>query len=73
MPNEITISGITGTSPYDIYTCDTGKTTCIYIDTVSSSDLPVSFDVPLIFESQPSVNIKIVDDVNCEINEIVIF
>lgn len=73
MPNEITISGITGSSPFDIYTCDTGRTTCIYMNTVKSSDLPVSFDVPIIFESLPSVNVKIVDDINCEINKIVTF
>lgn len=73
MPNEITISGITGSSPFDIYTCDTGRTTCIYINTVAPSDLPLSFDVPIIFEPLPSVNLKIVDSVNCEINEIITF
>jgi hypothetical protein len=73
MPNEITISGITGSSPFDIFTCDTGRTTCIYMKTVTPSDLPTSFDVPIIFEPLLSVNVKIVDDNNCEINEIITF
>lgn len=73
MANEITVSGITGTSPFDIYTCDTGKTTCIYITRVTGTDLPVSFDVPMVFESLPSVNVKVVDNNNCEFNQIVTF
>jgi hypothetical protein len=73
MPNEITISGITGSSPFDIYTSDTGMTTNIYINTVGATDLPYTFDVPLIFQPLPAVNVKIVDDIECELNQIIIF
>jgi hypothetical protein len=73
MPNEITISGITGSSPFDIYTSDTGMTTNIYIDTVGRTDLPYTFDVPLIFQPLPAVNVKIVDNIECELNQIIIF
>jgi hypothetical protein len=73
MPNEITISGITGSSPFDIYTSDTGETTTIYINTVGATDLPYTFDVPIIFQPLPAVNVKIIDTINCEINETIIF
>jgi hypothetical protein len=73
MPNQVTISGITGTSPYNVYTCDVEETTCIYVDTVGGTDLPYTFNVPLIFEPLSSVNVKITDNINREFNQIIIF
>ena len=67
MPTQITISSISGVSPYDVYLCDNPLTTCIWIDTIISSQLPYVFDVPSIMESQTSFNIKIVDDNNCQV------
>ena len=67
MPTQITISSITGATPYDIYLCDNPLTTCIWIDTIISSQLPYIFDVPSIMESQTSFNIKVVDNNNCTV------
>jgi hypothetical protein len=69
MPTQITINSISGVSPYDVYLCDNPLTTCIWIDTIISSQLPYVFDVPSIMESQTSFNIKVVDDNNCTVIE----
>jgi hypothetical protein len=72
MPTRIVISSLNGTAPFDVYTCDTGYTDCIYVDTVMSlSDIPYSFDIPIIMEPMPAWGIKVVDDNNCVISEIV--
>lgn len=68
MPIDITISSITGTSPYDVYICDTGNTTCIYVNTINSGSLPYTFTVPLIFENLPGYNVRVIDDIDCIIN-----
>jgi len=65
MPTVITINGLTGTSPFDVYLCDNPITTCVYIDTISST--PYDFNVPLPLESQDDFNIKVIDDNGCEI------
>ena len=53
MPTQITIYEITGSSPYNVYTCDTGFTTCVYVDTVVSfTDIPYSFYIPVIMEKK---------------------
>jgi len=67
MPTQITINSISGVSPYDVYLCDNPLTTCIWIDTIISSQLPYIFDVPSIMESQTSFNIKVIDDNNCTV------
>lgn len=69
MPTQITISGLSGLSPFDVYTCDTGYTTCIYVSTITSGDIPYSFYLPVIMEGMSSVGIKVVDSNNCIIDE----
>jgi len=34
---EVTINGITGTSPYDLYICQPNGSGCFYISTISST------------------------------------
>ena len=65
MPTQITISTLTGAQPFDVYSCDTGYTNCIYISTITSGQVPYSFDLPFIQEGMASVGIKIVDNNNC--------
>jgi hypothetical protein len=72
MPIDITINDITGQTPYDIYICDTGSTTCIYVSTINVGDLPYDFTVPPFFTNLDRFNLKIIDDNNCQINEILI-
>ena len=68
MPIDITISNITGTTPFDVYICDTGNTPCIYVSTINSGDLPYTFNVPLIFQNLPGYNVRVIDDIDCIIN-----
>lgn len=61
MPIEITINGITGTSPYDVYVCDPTNVVCVYIDRLDTVDIPNTFDMPEILSSITTFNVKVVD------------
>jgi hypothetical protein len=65
MPTQITISTLTGAQPFDVYSCDTGYTNCIYISTITSSQVPYSFDLPFIQEGMAEIGLKVVDNNNC--------
>jgi hypothetical protein len=67
MPTDVTISSISGSSPFDIYVCDTGMSNCIYVDTITSGDIPYVFETPSIFFNLNEFNVKIVDNLNCMI------
>jgi hypothetical protein len=69
MGTNITITSITGISPYDVYVCDTGYTTCVYVSTINSGNLPYSFMIPSIFSSLTSFVVKVIDDNECVITE----
>jgi hypothetical protein len=71
MPTDITISNINGQEPYDIYICDSGLTTCYYVNTINNSDFPFEFQVPTVFDGLYVYNVKAVDGNNCEVNNIV--
>lgn len=64
----VTINTITsGTSPFDIWVCDTCYGTCQYIDTITSA--PYTFTLPSVYETYFTYVVKIIDDngcVNCE-------
>ena len=65
MPTQITISTLSGSSPFDVYSCDTGYTSCIYVSTITSGQVPYSFDLPFIQEGMGSIGVKVVDNKNC--------
>ena len=65
MPTTITINNITGSSPFNIYLCDSTNVTCIYINQIPSSSLPYNFEVPSVLSSLSSFNLKIVDSAGC--------
>jgi hypothetical protein len=67
MPTDITINNITGSAPFDVYLCDNPITTCVYVDTISST--PYVFEIPSIMSSQNDFNLKIVDNNNCTVIE----
>ena len=69
MDTNITITSITGISPYDVYVCDTGYITCVYVSTINSGDLPYSFMIPSIFSSFTDFVVKVIDDNDCVITE----
>jgi hypothetical protein len=69
MPTQITISSLSGLSPFDVYTCDTEYTNCIYISTITSGQVPYSFDLPFIQEGTVEIGLKVVDTNGCIIEE----
>lgn len=72
MPIDITINNISGQTPFDIYVCNTGQTYCVYSATITSGDLPYTFEVPIPFLDSTGVNLRIVDDNDCQINELLL-
>lgn len=69
--SQITISGITGIPPYDVYICDTTFSFCSLIS--GSTTIPPNIDYTLsgVFENVSPVIIKIVDSNGCEFFEII--
>lgn len=67
MPVQITVNDVTGTTPYDLYVCDSGYTSCVYITTFASP--PYTFDVPSPLDSLTTICVKIVDNNGCEITD----
>jgi hypothetical protein len=64
MATTVTINSITsGTSPYNVWVCDTCFGTCQYIDTFTT--LPYSFTLPSVYETYPTYVVKIIDANNC--------
>ena len=60
----VTINTITsGTSPFDIWVCDTCYGTCQYIDTITTT--PYSFTLPAVYETYLSYVVKLIDDNGC--------
>ena len=62
MPTNITINNVTGAQPFDIYVCDSPITTCIYITTINTIDIPYSFDIPVVYSSLSEFVVKVVDN-----------
>ena len=60
---QVTISSLTGNSPYDLYVCDTSLTACTYVVTFSSP--PYVFDLPAPYDTASDFCIKIVDAEGC--------
>lgn len=65
MVTQVTISSITGQSPYDIYICQPDGSGCFYIDTISS--VPYIFNIPVPYNEYNSYMLKIVDNIGCNI------
>lgn len=68
MSLSVNISSIVGTPPFDIYICQTGGTSCFYIDTISETTY--SFDIPQPYDKNSAYMLKIVDNNNCVITGI---
>jgi hypothetical protein len=73
MPNQVTVSTITGTPPYSIYVCNQLFTACFYVTTIGSGSIPYTFNVPFIYSNFSTVGIKIVDTDGCIITQTVTF
>lgn len=69
MPTDITINNISGSTPFDIWVCDTGYTACIYVSTINSGDLPYTFEIPPVYSSLSDFIVRVVDDNDCTSEE----
>lgn len=67
MEVQVTINGISGQSPYDIYVCQVDGSGCFYISTIQNT-FPYIFDIPAPYNSSPNYMIKAVDTYNCIIS-----
>ena len=67
MSTQVTINSLTGTSPYDVYVCDSNVLNCVYIATISST--PYVFNVPPPLDAQSEICVKVVDINGCIITQ----
>jgi hypothetical protein len=67
MAIQVTINGITGQSPYDIYICQSNGTGCFYISTTSVVT-PYVFDIPAPYNNSVAYMLKLIDSNNCIIS-----
>lgn len=65
MASAITITSVSGTSPYTIYVCDVLGTHCTFIQS-GVTTIPVTLTLPTLFDHAPAVMVKVVDANNCE-------
>lgn len=68
MALTISISAISGVSPYDVYVCQSGGTSCFYISEITS--VPYTFEIPIPYDQSTSYMVKIVDAEGCSFNSI---
>jgi len=68
MAVQVTISSITGQSPYDVYICQSSGSGCFYITTITTT--PYVFDIPSPYDTSSSYMLKVVDANNCTISGI---
>lgn len=71
MNKTITITNLNGTEPYDIYLCDGSYLNCIFITTINDVDIPYTFLVPAPFLPLSTVSVKAIDNVGCEIKDLI--
>jgi hypothetical protein len=63
MAIQVTINGITGQSPFDIYICQSNGSGCFYVTTITST--PYVFDIPEPYDTSTSYQLQVVDGNNC--------
>lgn len=66
MPQQITITGVTGTPPYDVYVCDITNTYC-YLVSGGTYISTYIFNVPTPLNNVGSLLVKLIDSTGCEI------
>jgi hypothetical protein len=64
MPLKVTISSLSGTSPYNIYICDSPITNCFYISTITTGNIPYTFTIPEVLSTMDAYTLKITDKKN---------
>lgn len=70
MSARLTISAITGQTPFDFYVCDIYENNCSLLGTIASASPSQIFTLPTIFNNAPAIMIKMIDGNNCEVKKI---
>ena len=65
MPTLVTVSNITGTTPYEIYISVSGSTNYYYIDQIQSMDLPYDFILPSPLQDLNNYCLRVEDGDGC--------
>lgn len=65
MPTSITISNVTGSSPYDIYLSPVDTSNLYYMTQIESMDLPYTFIVPKLLQNYNEYCLQIEDADGC--------
>jgi hypothetical protein len=65
MITEVTITNITGQSPFDIYICQPDGSGCFYIDTINNTSY--DFQIPSPFDTLNQYMLKVIDNKGCVI------
>lgn len=65
MPTTITVSDITGSTPFDVYLCLSGGSPCYYVKSIDSGELPYDFQVPKPIQDFSYYCLKVVDSDGC--------
>ena len=63
MALTITITSVTGSTPYQVYLCQGDGTGCIYV--TQTSTIPYTFVIPPPVDTATSYMVKIVDAAGC--------
>lgn len=69
MPNQVQITSITGTSPYDVYVCDYTNTFCFLVTGATVMPPYITFDVPPPLDDANPILVKLIDANGCEFFE----
>lgn len=69
MPNQVQITSITGTSPYDVYVCDYTNTFCFLVTGATVMPPYIIFDVPPPLDDASPILVKLIDANGCEFFE----
>ncbi len=65
---QITVTNFNGEYPFNVYLCDAGFVSCIYIS--DSTYVPFSFFVPSPYDLNNSFGVRIIDNNNCTIDQV---
>ena len=65
---QITVTNFIGLAPFDVYLCDPGFNSCIWI--TQSTYVPVVFTVPSPYDLNTSFGVRIIDSNNCTVDQV---
>jgi hypothetical protein len=70
MPTNVVISGVTGSSPYNVYVCDENVINCTWINQFTSGQIPFTFELPFLYQSSTDFAVKIIDSNGCTVTKL---